>query len=261
MTGSGTLRRQGSGSLSLSGNLSGFTGDLINEGVGIFQLTGGAALGGTGLLDFTGQFHIDNSSGSHSNRIHDSRALTARGVTLSFTGATGAGGSHETIGQLILEQHTNRIDMTPGSGTSASLTFAGLTRNNRSALLIRAPSLGVNPGANVGNVIFTISPGTLYGGGGDPNTQTNASILPFVPARTDVSSNSDTTFVTWNGVNGRIVPLNVTAGYKSSLTTAGPLDNVNLNTNAVVASGGQQINALRFAPTASEPFPAVLATP
>lgn len=254
VNGTGTLRRQvATGVLTFSGNASGFTGDVINE-AGQITLTGAGpngALGGTGLLDMTGTLFLNSggTAGNNNNRIDDNRALTARGLLTQLSGA--AAGTNEVIGQYISEQHNNLINVVPDATNSASLTFAGLTRNNRSALLIRAASLGANPGPNVGNLIFTASPGPLYGGGGDPNTQTNASILPFVHAKAATDNVFNTTFATWNNVTGRIVPLSVTLGYTTTLAGSGPLDNANINVNDTVAAGGQQINSLRMAPTAS----------
>ncbi|HMP58401.1 MAG TPA: autotransporter-associated beta strand repeat-containing protein [Gemmatales bacterium] len=245
LTGTGTLTRQfGGGPLQFSGSVSGFTGDVVNQG-GQMTFAGPDGLGGTGAFDATGIVFLANAT-NNANRFDDSRNLTARGAFFLIT--PNAAGSNEVVGNLVLAQSVNTVTVNNSAlNAASSWNFAGLTRNNRASVYFGALNLGADPGVGVGNIFFGSSPGALIGAGGDPNTSTTASILPFAHGGAAVG----TTFVTWDSTTQRIVPLNLATGYTTTLAGSTANDNANINSSEAVAVGGQTINSLRMAPAVS----------
>ncbi len=242
LTGGGLLNNQ-LGTLTLGGNVSGFTGGIRVDNSTV-TLSGTSALGGSSSIVVGGSLNVSNATTNVSNRLNG-RGIASFGGNVSYTGNASAA-STESAGNLTLSSGTTTISVTPGTNQSATLTFSGLTREDRSIAYFRGTSLGSAPAANVANVRFTNSPGTLIGGGG--TTATNASILPFAigSATGAVTSGTTISFVTWDGTTQRIVPLNTTTGYATNLGNAASDDNVSLGANASVNIGGQTVNSLRF---------------
>ncbi|MFT3878065.1 MAG: autotransporter-associated beta strand repeat-containing protein [Gemmatales bacterium] len=251
LTGSGALVRNTSSAFIIGGDASGFTGSIKNE-TGTLTLNGFAGatqqVGGTSTIDLAGGLTLDNGTANNQNRLADTRGIISRGAETALIG--NAAGTNEVLGNLTLESGTSVVTVTPNAAGQASLSFTGLTRNNRSTALFRGTGLGGTPAAAIGNILFTASPGTLVGGGTSPLTTSTASILPFAFGSTSATAATLNSFVTWDNTTNRIVPLDLTLGYSSNITTAVALDNVNQNATAALAVP-TTINALRVAPAAA----------
>lgn len=249
LQGSGTLAAQNGGGLNLSGNVSLFTGALRADGGSVVTLNGGNALGGSNGVEVGGTLNLNNSTANVLNRLNG-RSVTSVGGTINYTGS-GTGGSSESAGNLSLSSGSSTITVTPGVGQSATLEFSGLSRLDRSTVLFRGTGLGNAPGSNVGNIRFTSSPGALIGSGGNPLSQTNASILAFAVGSQSATASTTTSantlsFVTWDNVTQRMVTLDLAAGYRSNLFGAAADENINLAASEAVQVGGQTINSLRI---------------
>ena len=248
MTGSGALVKQlGNANFTYQGDGTGFSGLLRTEG-GSIILSGNGRIGAGGAVEIGGTVALDSSTTNFNNRL-GGRQITARGGTLTVTGNAGAA-TTEAAGNLTLAQGNQFVTVTPNAAQSSTLSFTGLTRQNNSTLFLRGTSLGTAPGANVATVLFTASPGTLIGGGGDPTTSTTASILPWAYGNTSASATLASTFLTWDSGTQRIIPVNVATGYATNVLTAGAQDNVNQGADAALAAP-TTINALRIAPAAA----------
>lgn len=242
LSGSGLLTNQ-LGTLTLGGTTSGFSGGILVDN-GTVNLTGTTALGGSADVVVGGTLGLVNTTNNVANRLNG-RSIVSYGGNLNFTAGT-AGTMNEAAGNLVLASGSTTVSVNPSASTGANVSFTGLTRQDRSTILFRGTGLGAN-GA-VANVLFTSSPGTLIGGGGNPNSSTNASILPFaIGSRVSgVTSGANISFVTWDSATQRITALDVTSGYATNLASAASDDNVNLTANSSVNLGGQTINSLRF---------------
>src|SRR5262245_33172379 len=130
------------------------------------------------------------------------------------------------------------------------MTFNNIVRQNNATLFIRGTNLGNAPGNGVATFVVTNSPGTLIGGGGDPNASTTASILPWAYGNSSAAATALSTFVTWDAGTQRFVLLNTTTGYATNILAAGATENVNQNASAALAAP-TTINSLRLAPAAA----------
>jgi fibronectin-binding autotransporter adhesin len=247
LSGSGTLVKQLGSTLFLQANSTAFTGALVVQN-GTVTLQNAGQLAAGGAVDVAGTVTIDNSAASVANRL-GGRAVTLRGGTLLVTGGTTD--TTEALGALTLAQGNSVVTVTPNVNAAATMDFAGLTRQNGATVFFRGTALGAAPAANVGVVTFQSSPGTLVGGGGSPTASTTASILPFAYGNVGAGSTAGSSFVTWDATTKQIVPLDLTTGYATDITTATANDNVNQNVAVAVAAGGATINSLRTAPQAS----------
>ncbi len=251
LNGSGTLAAQTHGfTLRLNGNLSGFDGILRSDLGSIVNLGGSSALGGSAEILVGGTLTLDNTTVNAVNRLNG-RSITSVGGALNQIGSA-AGASTEQAGTLELRRGMTTMTLSPNVAHSTTFGFSGLDRTVRSTVFFRSAGLGSAAGPGVGNVQFATSPGALVGSGGDPETSTKASILPFAvgsqdPAATTGTSPASVSFVTWDSSTQKIIPLNLSSGYHPNLSTAAADDNVNLGPgSSSVAAGGQTVNALRL---------------
>lgn len=253
LTGSGLLRRDlGQRTLIFSGSVGGFSGAIRGD-EGTLQFSGADGLAGSADLTISSFLWLNNTTNNVGNRIADGRNITLRGGTLQLS--SNSAGTNEVLADLVSQNGPNAaVIVVPTNGAASSLSFNNLIRNNRSVLYFGANGLGGTGATDVGNVLFQNSPGTLVGGGGDPNSSTNASILPFAHGGGNSIFNGGTAHVTWDSTTKRIVPLNLVSGYLGSLAGAPSTSNVNLTADQAVAVGGQTINALRVAPAAGTSF-------
>ncbi|MFM7563692.1 MAG: autotransporter-associated beta strand repeat-containing protein, partial [Planctomycetota bacterium] len=246
LSGSGTLATQISAGTIFSGNVSGFTGGLRADGGSTMTFNGASALGGSANVEVGGTFTLSNTTTNVNNRLNG-RSIVSLGGTLIYQGnATAA--STENAGSLILRSGATTITMSPNAAQQANLRFSSLVREDRATLFTRGVS-GAAPAAGVGNVFVTASPGFLFGGGGSA-TSTTASILAWAVNNTIINTTTGTgmSFVTWDAASQRLIPLDATTGYQTSLGLAAFNENVSLNTAGTVNVnlGGQTVNALRF---------------
>ncbi|HEY1378401.1 MAG TPA: autotransporter-associated beta strand repeat-containing protein, partial [Gemmataceae bacterium] len=193
---------------------------------GAFTLGAGARL----ILDNTGAANINN-------RVNSVVTVTSNGGEIALRGAA-SGTSSQSFGAITLGANTGSTVTVDAGGSQASITFAGLTRNAGSAVLVRGQNLGAAPGPGVANVFVTAAPATLLVGGGVAGTP-RASILPFAVADTNPAG-FGTTFATYD-VNG-VRPVNVATEY-APYAAAGPLDNARV-TAAATGLVGKTINTL-----------------
>jgi autotransporter-associated beta strand protein len=250
LAGSGTFIKANSGALALSGNAAGFTGPFVIQN-GTTTLSSTFTLGGTADFDTAATVAFDNSTTNVNARL-GTRTIVSRGATIGVTG--NSAGTAATFGDLTLSGGNTFVTATAATGATAgntTVTFSNLNRVNSGFALFRGSTLGSSGANSIGNILFTNSPGTLYGAGGSPTASTTASILPFAHGSTSTTATNGTTFVTWDSTTKRIVPLDLTLGYTTDINTSTANDNVNQNVAAAVAVGGTTINALRTAPTAS----------
>ncbi|NBV45319.1 MAG: hypothetical protein EBR86_06665 [Planctomycetia bacterium] len=246
LSGAGTLTVQvGNASTTLSGNVSGFTGGLRVDGS---SLTLGAttALGGTAGIENGGTFTLANGTTNVANRLNG-RSIASFGGTLVYQGNASAA-SNESAGALTLKSGATTITMSPNAAQQANLTFSSLVREDRATLFTRGVS-GAAPGAGVGNVLVTASPGKPIGGGGAANT-TTASIVPWMvnSILNNTTTGTGMSFVTWDAASTRLIPVDTVSGYATNLALAAANENVSLNAGGTVAvnPGGQTVNALRL---------------
>ncbi|MGC4048034.1 MAG: autotransporter-associated beta strand repeat-containing protein [Armatimonas sp.] len=236
LTGSGSLII--SGTTTLQGDGSGFNGTAFVVG-GPLTLSGNGHLGGaTSVL--ANVLTLNNSSTNLNNRLGGG-VIVGRGGGLLLTGNSGAA-TTEALGNLTLEYGLNSFSVSANLARSSTLSFTGLSRQNNSTVIFDGSFFGSAPGAGIGTILFSTSPGTLIGGGGSPTSSTTASILPWAIGVD--------TFVTWDATTQRILPLSTTSGYATNLTTANALDNVSLN-NSVNLAAPKTVNSLRLAPSSS----------
>lgn len=246
LTGTGTLTKEIGSSLTINGDGTGFTGAVNNFSGGI--VLGGAlgALGGLAAFDNSSVLTLTNATANNNDRFGDTRAITSRGGQFSLVGNSGAA-TTETVGALNMETGYHVVTVSPNALQSTQITFANITRGNRSTLFVRGTGLGTILGPNVGQIVSVGGVGPLVGGGGGANT-TNISIVPYAYGNAAVAT-ADSVHVTYGATGFR--PLNVLTEYFANLAGAGATDNVNLTITQAVAPGGQTVNALRAAPGAA----------
>jgi hypothetical protein len=134
----GTLRL--TGPVTLTGRLT------VNTYGGTLSIAGNATApnaiserinnGGTLEID-------DNLGGNLADRLPDTSPVYLDGGTLSLVGVDG-GSSAETLGMLTPEFSGSTINVTPGVGGTAVLTFGGLTRTLGAKLNVTGTGLGTS---------------------------------------------------------------------------------------------------------------------
>lgn len=246
LTGAGTLAVQVSNAATtLSGNVSGFTGGLRVDN-GSLTLSATTALGGSAAIENGGTFTLANGTTNIVNRLNG-RSIASFGGTLVYQGNALAA-SNETAGTLALKSGATTITMSASTAQQANLRFSDIAREDRATLFVRGVS-GAEPAAGVANVLVTAAPGPQIGGGGAATSST-ASIVPWILNGTvnNTTTGTGLSFVTWDAASQRLIPLNTTTGYATTLATAAANENVSLNASGTVAvnAGGQTVNALRF---------------
>ncbi len=190
-TGTGTLVRNGTGNLQLTGASSAFTGDIIVNG-GILYLTGATAQINASSITVNkgGGFIFDqNGTSPLTTRILDTTPIylnSADGMFSSTTDFTVRGlalrtdqdsSNTETVGAIVSNSGANYITIT-GTTTSDDPILTGdtLQRFNNSTVNIRGTNLGTSTSTQRGYVkVATANEaaliGTLVGGGGAAGTQ------------------------------------------------------------------------------------------
>src|SRR5205085_26706 len=127
------------------------------------------------------------------------RTLTLAGGTLNFLGVAGAA-TTETVGALTVSPGNATIQTTAGSGGSAALTFASLTRN-AGGLVTFAAGGGQTLGSATNQVLFTAAP-----------TLTNAVIKGALTSdATSFSGNTTGVNLATYGGSGVVAQTNYTA--------------------------------------------------
>ena len=226
----------------IAGDASGFTGAILHEG-GKFIVDSNGVLGGSQSFDIAGELVLTNTTTNNNDRINDARALTSRGSLITLNGNDA--GTDEKVGNLVLETGGSTVSVVSTAATS-SLTFTGLTRNNRSTAFFRGTNLGT-AAASSSQIAFGSSPGMQIGGGGALTAGvTNISILPFAAGSTLVAGTAPE-LVSWDSGSGNIYVLADT-NY-AALGAAGATDNVKVSAVTSVNTGGQTINALNLTST------------
>lgn len=268
ITGTGSLVRQGTHNLALSGISTGFTGSVVVNN-GLFQLTG---LGQINASSFTinkgGNLLIDNNSTTRSGtRILDTASITLNSADGTFNGATLPRGlgirtdqnatTNETIGVLNVTSGANYITG-EASGTTgrAAILFENIVRTagNNSTLDIRARNLGLAAGDR-NNIAFNATSfaanetafiGTLVGGGGAAGTQ-NISIVPWAigegPTANPLDTNMGNSLLTYVATNG-FRPLDFATEY-DTIALAAATDNARESLTAdLTGLAGTTVNSL-----------------
>ena len=234
VSGSGSLNNVGFASgvgLTLT-NVNTYNGATISSSspVSLLTLSGNGSIALTSGLDLAGTLAISDSTTNVNSRL-GTAPVTSHGATMTLTGnATAA--TTETPGVLTLAAGVNTITVTPNAAQPASLTFAGMTRQNNATLYVRGTSLGAAPGAGVAQIGSTASPGTLVGGAGAAGSST-ISILPWAAGNVSAAATTSSSFVTWNSGTGQFRPLNTTTEY--SALTSGESDTNNTTVAAATA--------------------------
>ena len=251
ISGAGSLSVNGFGATQLTLTAANvYTGATITSlsTVSYLTLSGNGSIATSASYDLSGQLNLDNSGTTGINRISDTAAIAARGVYVNLTGnATTA--TAETVGAITLADGVSTINVTPGTA-GATLTTAGVTRQNGGLLFVRGTNLGAGPGAGNSTILATAAP-TLVGGAGATGS-TTISIAPSVIGNLTASTTSanslansiGSTFVTYDPTNG-LRPL-ATTEYATALG-GNATDNVRF-TATTTAPAGATANSLLFAP-------------
>jgi autotransporter-associated beta strand protein len=135
------------GSLTLDGGSSDFTGTLSSTLGSIYsantlRLRGATQIASASGVMLGGKFVLDdNASSANSDRLNDGIPVYGRGGTLEMTGRTSAE-STETIGPFRVDAGYNTITLAPGTGGSATLTLASLTRANGGVVNLYSKTAG-----------------------------------------------------------------------------------------------------------------------
>lgn len=195
----------------------------------------------------------DSGTSNLTNRIGPAIPVSLNGGTLSVVG-TGAATvtTTENIDSLIANGFaTITLTITSSRPLELNLTSASpLVRNNQAVFFFNGSTFGqLNALAGAAANLVLANPANvtanLIGGGGSPasGSAKNISILPYAVATPSLASDPDT-FVTYSAAKG-VQPLTSTQ-YQSSISAAGPQDNVRITTtaNGTVPAGGATVNSL-----------------
>jgi len=243
LRGSAALAKDGAGLWTIGAANLNFTGDLrIDQGS--LTLSGTGQIGGTGVVDLPGTVNLSSTATAVNNRLSGRNVVTRGGDLILFGNASTA--VLETLGNLNITQGQTFISARPSSVTGASTDFRFSTFNrlNNATVFINGTSLGLASGTGVGNVYVTNAP-TVVGGGGDPTTSFNSSIIPYVWGNIGTST-IGSTFLTWDSTSQRLIPVSTATGYNTNINSAGATDNVNLIAAAENVTSAVTVNALRF---------------
>lgn len=261
ISGSGTLVKRGSGTLTLSqnGNHT-MTGELRVLG-GLLDLTGGTE----GFININtirlrgGQLRVEQNQSGQINKLNNNATLVLEGTTgdgyriTSNQNATRT----ETVNILELQGGANTFTLSNSLSASATnnavlTTFAfgstattNFVRNNGATLLVRGANLGGTASATTTATRVTFGSYTKldsYLIGDVSNSGTKRKILPFIISDSSATG-AGNTFVT-RDTNG-LRALDVGTEYVTTYAGAGAGDNVSLN-SVVATAGTATINALRL---------------
>jgi fibronectin-binding autotransporter adhesin len=261
ISGSGTLVKRGSGTLTLStnGNHT-MTGELRVLG-GLLDLTSGSE----GFININtirlrgGQLRVEQNQAAQVNKLNNSATLVLEGTSGDGYRITGNQNATRTETVNILELQGGANTFTLSHSLTASVTnnavlttFAfgstattNFVRNNGATLLVRGANLGGTASATTTATRVTFGSYTKLDSfliGDASNSGTKRKILPFI-----ISDGSATgagnTFVT-RDTNG-LRALDVGTEYVVTYAGAAAGDNVSLN-SAVAAAGTATVNALRL---------------
>ncbi len=225
----------------LSGALSG-TGILRKTGTGVLELSGANSFGGT-VEVVLGQLAIASSGA-----LASASQLTVTGGSGLLAYGDVAAHTDQSLQALAVPNGEAVVTVVPGAGFGTRLTFSSLTRTTPGTLLFRGSGLGsaAYPAAGVGNTVFTDVAGLVLVGAGGGAGSTTVSICPFARGDTDTSGNG-ADFVTYQAGTG-VRTLSSGAGEYTTVITAGQtqLDNARLAAAATV-NGTATINALVLA--------------
>ena len=148
-TGSGTLVKTGTGTLTYQGLAPSFTGTVvINQGRFLMSGSGVGTMQGVSSFILNGGelYDVQDQSGSQ-NRILDTATITLNNTAGGFglyLNASYNGGRSDTVGSIALGAGQNVITLDGSGGTSAvgTLTAGTLSRSNNATALVRGRSLG-----------------------------------------------------------------------------------------------------------------------
>jgi fibronectin-binding autotransporter adhesin len=255
LTGSGTVIKKGSATLTLTTNPQAFTGEWHVLG-GLTDFTGNNA-GLTGIASLLlrgGSLLAQQDQGASVDKIANGAVVRLEGTTGNGFRVTSNqnGARSETVDKLELNAGSNIITLTntAGSPTAAitTLVFANTTdafsRSNGATLLARTgvADFGGPSVAQTNRVTFASGiAGDLVGGGGAAGAP-NISILPFAIGGTGNVANPGETFLTI-GANG-LRPLDATE-FVTDYATAGITDNLSQAVSGA-ALATKVINSLRI---------------
>jgi autotransporter-associated beta strand protein len=245
LRGSATLIKDQTGGVTIGAANPNFTGGLrIDQGT--ITLSGTGSIAGGGPIGLSGAVTLSNTATAVNNRLGN-RDVIGRGGDINLSGNASTA-VNETLGTYFAVQGQGFITVTPATSSTVAtdLRLDALLRANNATVFFRGANLGATSGAGVGNVYVTNSPGTLIGGGGDPNLSTNASILPWAWGLASATGTTGASFVTWDSVSQRIIPLNVATGYNTDINAAAATDNVNLVAATEIVAAPTTVNSLRF---------------
>jgi len=256
ITGTGTLIKQGTGTLGTSRNLT-FAGDIDIRG-GLFSMaTGNARLSGFNRLTVsnTSVLKIGDGSGVVNITAANSRLSpsAAGGIHMNsgriyYTSGIAAGANNEVAPTLHFDSGTATIDFSLGntSGTNYTMTYDGVQRARGATWVLRS---GNTLGTSATTVKLANSSGLSLVGGGGSVSSTTASIVPWMVGRSGGGNPESLTaaeFVTYDATNG----FQTVTNYQTNISAATALENVSVTGGTVLASS-RTINALRMVANAN----------
>lgn len=247
ISGSGNLTLAGTGSVQTPSGQFIFSGaDSYSGAITLLNANTSLTLGGNGTLtSATGLnlgggtvFMLDNTGTNVVNRLAATLPVNSNGGTINLLGSSTAA-TADQIGALNLNTGLTNVNVTPGSGNTATLTVASLNR---------LAGAGVNF-SSTGTIALT-NPGPLPNG-----------IIGSWATIGNLNNNGNLDFATVSG--GIVVPY---TGYDTNVTdltnggTANSAANIKLTSGTAVMSASGTVNTLYMTGSAGLQIGAVGAT-
>ncbi|MEY3395888.1 MAG: hypothetical protein RL346_2125, partial [Verrucomicrobiota bacterium] len=151
--GFGVVRKRGVGEWTVGsvnfGTLQIFAGTMIAQGLIDGTYTGEQVYGGTLVLDYT-------TAGADTNRLGDTRTLYLGGGTLQLDLSTGATGTHTEVVNAVTLGTSNGlgwVNITRGSGSSATLRMNTITRGAGATINFEAANIASTDTTNTNGIL------------------------------------------------------------------------------------------------------------
>src|SRR5262249_36934713 len=153
----GNTTLSNNGTFVLAGTDSSTSTVTINGGTLTLSGSNGALSAVSGITVNTGgTLTLDNTAANNTNRINDAANVSLGGCTLIHLGR-GAAASTEPVAALTRAAGNSTLNVTSGSGQSATLPFASLARSAGATVNFTAGA-GQTLGSASNKIVFTSAP-------------------------------------------------------------------------------------------------------